>query len=98
MFELSGSAKLVEIFEFFLVFGVARDQSNAPALETSKTAASEHVHRKIHRDGAGMKEVQGPDVHGPAGQVHPAWRLSMDRVGSGEWVSGQGGYSLKNRA
>src|SRR3954463_3264885 len=78
MLVLLRPAKRFGIAEGLVAFGVDGFQADALAGQGSDAAAREYVHREIHGDRARMEQVERPDVHGSASQVHAAGAVRDD--------------------
>ncbi len=75
-----GTAQRREVRERFIAFRVDGLQPDLLPRQRCDAAAREDVHREVDGDGAGMKKVERPDVHRPAGQVHAAGAVRYDRA------------------
>src|SRR5258708_18627668 len=72
--------KRLEIGEIILASGIERSQAYAAAGERLEGAAGQNTDREVHRDRAGMKKIQRPDIHGAARQIDPAGRMRGDGI------------------
>src|SRR5512140_2210134 len=75
-----GGAKRLKIGEIVFAPGIERSQAYAAAGERPEGAAGQNTDGKVHRDRAGMKEVERPDIHGAARQIDPAGGMRGDGI------------------
>ena len=60
---------------------IQRPHSNLTVPPLPDAARRKHVHREVHRDRTGVKQVQRPNVQGPPRQVNAARGLRNDSHG-----------------
>lgn len=97
MFISASGEKFAEITEFFPLSRVQRAETDGFARQRRDPTTGEHVYGKVDGDGPAMEKVQGPDVHGPAGQVHTAGRKSSERMIVGRLAAGQKLFRKESR-
>ena len=83
------AAQGLEAGKLLLAAGIDRAQMNALSLQRRDPAGGEDVDREIHRERAGMEQIQRPQIDGASSQVSPAGGLGDD----GRSAGGVGGFS-----
>src|SRR5450755_1371408 len=83
MLETLRGAKLGKAGKLFTAASIERHKADLFTGKTRDTAAREHTHREIHSNGARMKQVKRPNVHGAAGKINTAGCVSDDGLFSG---------------
>jgi hypothetical protein len=102
MLEPGSGAELSEAGELFAAARIQGNEAYLLAWKTRDAATREHAYGKVDRHCSRMKQVQGPDIHGPAGQVYAAGRMNGDGLFRGQLSGGTAGvwqvYSVKKCA
>src|ERR671937_2340402 len=68
-------AQLVEIAKTLFRVRIRGAQANLFAVQSHDAAGGQNVYGKVNRDGAGMKQIQRPEIERAAGEVGSAWSL-----------------------
>ena len=81
MLDVFCAAEFVEVAKTIFASQVDGFEMNGSISAGTYLAASENIHRKVHGDGAGMKEIQRPQIECATRQIDPACGVSDDGVG-----------------